>query len=557
MELMPQLRRTAAAFPLLAALLASPALADQFKQTADGGTIDCSVSARELTRFALVGDQFASVSKISSGYPYNDFAVTNEPVRGDIYVSVPETFAAAGISFFATTKAGFVYKFACPVDRIEAEQVFITNPALAKAMRRRLGKQTPLRRSRGAPDPGDGERRSDRRLRIRQRRLPARVGALEVQLIAEYRGAALTGKVVRLANRGAKPLTSPNSDLAPAARSRSRSPSPPSNPAPAHAYRRRPQRGADMTDHDPRDGIPRHRRAAGSTRAAAITPASMPAPPNASSCCSPGSARSCSPARSWFIFGRRSQAGRQGRRCRDDRDGGPRQPRPVPTRIRRGLRQPARCGDPRAEGAQGRPASARRCRSRTRRAQGREPGDAHRRPGRDRCDLGRERRAQGPGRAGQQPRTPAAPLPAYGPQAGGYDARGRAPVPQGLGGQAASPPDGTVARRSQADELHRRQGQCSRPQGRAARRPAAGGRGFARLPAAQLLCAGAGHRRRRCLGRRRQPDRSAAGRAADHRSRALGHAERQGAHHPDPGCVVNGAARGDLSARRSMSSSPG
>ena len=41
MELMPQLRRTAAALPLLAALFASPAQADQFKQTADGGTIEC------------------------------------------------------------------------------------------------------------------------------------------------------------------------------------------------------------------------------------------------------------------------------------------------------------------------------------------------------------------------------------------------------------------------------------------------------------------------------------------------------------------------------------
>lgn len=48
--------------------LARPALADQFKESADGGTIQCSVSARELTRFALIGDQFASVSKISSGY---------------------------------------------------------------------------------------------------------------------------------------------------------------------------------------------------------------------------------------------------------------------------------------------------------------------------------------------------------------------------------------------------------------------------------------------------------------------------------------------------------
>ena len=118
-----------------AALLtaASPAhAADQFKQTADGAGIECSVSARELTRFALVDDQFASVSKISTGTPYNDFAVTNEPVRGDIYVSVPETYAARSISFFTTTKKGFVYKVACRVEQIPATQVFITNPAIAK-----------------------------------------------------------------------------------------------------------------------------------------------------------------------------------------------------------------------------------------------------------------------------------------------------------------------------------------------------------------------------------------------------------------------------------------
>ena len=112
-------QRTAALVAVAALALASPAMADQFKQSADGGTVDCAVSARELTRFALIGDQFASVSKISSGYPYNDFAVTNEPVRGDIYVSVPETFAAARISFFATTRKGYVYKFSCTVEKIE------------------------------------------------------------------------------------------------------------------------------------------------------------------------------------------------------------------------------------------------------------------------------------------------------------------------------------------------------------------------------------------------------------------------------------------------------
>ena len=54
--------------PALLTAVASPAhAADQFKQAVDGAGIECSVSARELTRFALVDDQFASVSKISTG----------------------------------------------------------------------------------------------------------------------------------------------------------------------------------------------------------------------------------------------------------------------------------------------------------------------------------------------------------------------------------------------------------------------------------------------------------------------------------------------------------
>ena len=216
MELMPQLRRSAAALPLLAALLASPAQADQFKQTADGGTIECSVSARELTRFALVGDQFASVSKLSTGYPYNDFAVTNEPVRGDIYVSVPETYAAAKISFFATTKKGYVYKLACPVERIEAQQVFITNPAIARNDATRWETETPLGETAVRLVQAMANNAAIDGYRIRQSAaLPARVGSLEVQLIADYRGAALTGKVIHLTNRGAKPTTIAEQDLAP------------------------------------------------------------------------------------------------------------------------------------------------------------------------------------------------------------------------------------------------------------------------------------------------------------------------------------------------------
>lgn len=68
--MLSRFKRRGPAIALAASLLAlaCPALADQFKESADGGTVACSVSARELTRFALIGDQFASVSKISSGY---------------------------------------------------------------------------------------------------------------------------------------------------------------------------------------------------------------------------------------------------------------------------------------------------------------------------------------------------------------------------------------------------------------------------------------------------------------------------------------------------------
>ncbi|MFM2410502.1 MAG: hypothetical protein RL481_1330, partial [Pseudomonadota bacterium] len=44
---------------------------------------------------------------------------------------------------------------------------------------------------------------------------PTRVGDLEVQLIAEYRGAALLGKSIKLTNRGRKALSINERDIAP------------------------------------------------------------------------------------------------------------------------------------------------------------------------------------------------------------------------------------------------------------------------------------------------------------------------------------------------------
>lgn len=198
------------------ALACQPALADQFKQAADGSAIECAVSARELTRFALVGDQFASVSKMSTGTPYNDFAVTNEPLRGDIYVSVPETFAARSISFFATTKKGFVYKVACQVASIPAAQIFITNPALAANEAERWEDETPIATSAVRLIQAMANDRIIEGFDVRQSSaLPARVGDLELKMIASYRGASLAGKVIRVTNRSAKRRQLDERDFAP------------------------------------------------------------------------------------------------------------------------------------------------------------------------------------------------------------------------------------------------------------------------------------------------------------------------------------------------------
>ena len=190
---------------------------DQFVEAADNAKIDCTLSrARADPHSRLSTTSFANVSKIASGYPYNDFAVTHEPVRGDIYVSVPETFAAGRISFFATTKAGYVYKFSCAIDKIEAVQVFITNPAIAKGDARDWENQTPLDEAAVRLVKAMAGQQAIEGFEVSQpAALPTRVGALEVQLIAEYRGAALSGKVVRLANRGAKVVTLAETDLAP------------------------------------------------------------------------------------------------------------------------------------------------------------------------------------------------------------------------------------------------------------------------------------------------------------------------------------------------------
>lgn len=189
------------------AFSASPALADQFVEAADNAKIDCTLSRGELTRIALVGDGFANVSKIASAYPFNDFTVTNEPVRGDIYISVPPQFATDRVSFFATSKAGYVYKFACRTAAQDASQIFVTNPALkaheAEDWEQASGPDDAAIRlieamAGDAVLPGFSART--------ELGVPRKTGGIEVQLVAEYAGAELTGQRLRLRNLGKDPL---------------------------------------------------------------------------------------------------------------------------------------------------------------------------------------------------------------------------------------------------------------------------------------------------------------------------------------------------------------
>ncbi|UVO53801.1 type-F conjugative transfer system secretin TraK [Sphingomonas sp. SUN039] len=185
--------------------LATPAFADQTVMASDNARVDCIASSRDLTRISLVGDEIASVSKLQTGNPNEDFAVVNEPVRGDIYVSVPEGFAPKTLSFFATSKKGYVYKFACRLAGAEAQQVFVANPAIA-------GDKPDETRIAAVPDPQEQAVRLVQAMytstipdgyRMRQPVLAAvHVGALKVQMIAEYRSATLIGKVIRIENTG-------------------------------------------------------------------------------------------------------------------------------------------------------------------------------------------------------------------------------------------------------------------------------------------------------------------------------------------------------------------
>jgi conjugal transfer pilus assembly protein TraK len=187
---------------------AAPAYADQTLLVADNGTVHCEASAKDLTRISLKDDQFASVSKVQAANPADDFQVVNEPLRGDIYLSVANGFSKPTI-FFGTTRKGFVYKFIC---------------AVGGSMRGRCSSPMPMSSIRapwasmarwpvgagclGASDRGHVCPEAGRRLRHHL----ARAGAGQHRDARRPDGRAIcgasyTGKLLKITNRGPKPAS--------------------------------------------------------------------------------------------------------------------------------------------------------------------------------------------------------------------------------------------------------------------------------------------------------------------------------------------------------------
>jgi conjugal transfer pilus assembly protein TraK len=196
-----------------------PAFADQKVVAADNGTVICDASLKDLTRISLKDDQFASVSKVTADNSSDDFQVVDEPLRGDIYISVPTGFTKPAISFFGTTHKGYTYKFVCSVSGNDAKQIFITNAEIVQP--EAVGVPLPAGLSSAdlagrlisamyAQKPVEGFDVTWRPLR------PVTVGSLTVQLVGQYLGASLSGDLIKVQNHGSKPVVLTEDQVGPA-----------------------------------------------------------------------------------------------------------------------------------------------------------------------------------------------------------------------------------------------------------------------------------------------------------------------------------------------------
>jgi len=205
-----------AAFGLV---VATPALADQNVMVADNGTVHCDVSLKDLSRISLRDDKFASVSKVQSGIQGDDFEVVNEPIRGDIYLSIPEGFKRTSISFFTTTQKGYVYKFLCQIHGDDAQQIFVANAdsdESAKAPPVKLTDAMPLQEKAARLVKAMYEQAQVEGFDQDWHSLaPVNIGPLRVQLVGVYHSRSLTGSMLKIDNRGDKPVDLSEEQVAP------------------------------------------------------------------------------------------------------------------------------------------------------------------------------------------------------------------------------------------------------------------------------------------------------------------------------------------------------
>jgi conjugal transfer pilus assembly protein TraK len=197
-------------------MIASPALADETLLASDNSEVACMISRSGLTRVSLLDDRFASVSKLTTGNEIDDFTIVHEPTRGDIYIAVPEGFTKDVVSFFGTTARGFVYKFACRLGGDRAHQVFVENRDIIREKPAELARARAPKETAASLIQAMYHARAMDGFEIRQAPMrPVMVGKLRVQMITEYRGLSLVGRVLRIENTGMGPVVLDEQTIAP------------------------------------------------------------------------------------------------------------------------------------------------------------------------------------------------------------------------------------------------------------------------------------------------------------------------------------------------------
>jgi conjugal transfer pilus assembly protein TraK len=196
----------------------------------DNARVECVASQRDLTRISLVGDAFASVSKVQP------------ETRSTISRWSTSRRAATSIS---RSRAGRRRS------RSSERRRRASSTSSPAGSSRRGAADLPRQSRRGSrcksADADEGDQQApdldETAVRLVQAMagqkvvpgfrmekaalVPVRAGDVTVQLLAQYRGLDLTGRVLRIENTGKAATDLSEAQIAPATRSRCRSPAPP------------------------------------------------------------------------------------------------------------------------------------------------------------------------------------------------------------------------------------------------------------------------------------------------------------------------------------------